>query len=444
MRKALMYSNIFPVFVFLILNLSAQSTAQNLWHPGILHSGDEIAFVKAQIAAGKQPWKTAFDRLKSDQSASLSYRATPFRSVDCGYYNQPNNGCNQMRNDGLAAYTQALLFVLTDDIRHADKAISIMDAWASTYQQNTDRNARLIVGWSAPYWANAGELLRAYPNSGWREADLKKFTEMLDKFLPYVKAPDTRINNWMQSRIEATMAIAVFKDDKAELNAAIARWNEYLPIYIWQASDGKGKIDGTTHETCRDLGHLNLGFGSMMYAAETAWKQGVDLFKPNIKRLTDFMELHAGWMTGSKAVPQNICGGRVRNRESDAVGISPPRGGGQKAWEIAYNHLNQRLGIPLPYTRQMILAQRPSGPALWVFKYETLMFAERPIGAIRPPLNIINQEPRLIHLSDFVSRDFYTLTGKSLGIFQGKEKPPFSILTGTAIISTRTPAPTFP
>ncbi len=372
-----------------------------LVHPGILSTAEELAAVAAHIAQGDSPWKEAFEDLESSTYAAIDYEPTPYAVVECGSYNMPNIGCTEQVEDGMAVYTHALLWYLTREQSHADKAIEIIDAWSSTYQENTDSNARLVVAWAVPWFANGAELLR-YSNAGWSESSIEQFAGMLNTMLPYVAVVDGRAerpeNNWMQSRIEAHLAIAVFLDDPPMLETALARWSFWLPYYIYQQTDGatplqlpdrtltqtlniwssSSYVDGLAMETCRDLGHLGLGFGSMIYAAETAWHQGIDLFAPNQKRLSDFMELHGAWMTGASAVPADICAGVIKAAQGDAQGISPPNGGGRKVWEVAYHELHDRLGLSLPFTREMIDSGRPAGAAHWVQKWETLTHAAEP------------------------------------------------------------------
>jgi hypothetical protein len=139
-------------------------------------------------------------------------------------------------------------------------------------------------------------------------------------------------------------------------------------------------VDGLAMETWRDLGHLGLGFNSMMYAAEAACQQGIDLFTPNKKRFSDFMELHGSWTTGTVKVPTNICAGVVKVAQADKAGIQPPRGGGNKAWEVAYSQLHDRLGMSLPFTQRMIRSGRPTGGGKWVSKWETLTHAVGPLS----------------------------------------------------------------
>jgi hypothetical protein len=62
---------------------------------------DQLAFVKAKIAAGAEPWTTAFNRAKSNGYGSLSYRAQPRAIVECGSFNMPNNGCSDEESPDL-------------------------------------------------------------------------------------------------------------------------------------------------------------------------------------------------------------------------------------------------------------------------------------------------------------------------------------------------------
>lgn len=337
--------------------------ATRLVHPGMLHSASELALVRARVEAQTEPWASAFKALQSSRYAALSYAEKPYATVECGSYNRPNIGCSQMVDDGMAAYSEALLWVMTGDVAHANKASEIIDAWAKVYQNNLQSNSNLVVGWAVPWYANAAEILR-YTPSGWTRAAIQRFTRLLSLWLPYVASTGGPQNNWTQSRIEAHLAIAVFLDDPAELAKAVARWNESLPLYVLD--------NGLGGETCRDLGHLGLGIRSMMYAAEIAWHQGTDLFGPNRARFQKFIELHGSWMLGEAAVPSTVCGGVVLAREGDTAGIAPPTGGGAMPLEILYAQLHGRLGVALPNLRQMLQAGRSVGAAHWVQKWETL------------------------------------------------------------------------
>lgn len=399
-KQLVLINKLFLTISFISLFFLHHSFGQVFRHPGILNSKEQLEVVKTKIAAGEQPWTAAFEKLKTSPYSDLSFQPEPFPTVDCGSYNKPNLGCNQMVENAMAAYCQSLMWVFTNDQRYADKAIEIINSWSGTYQQNTNSNSRLVVSWATPWFVNAAELLR-YTNSGWKKGDLDKFNGMLDKFLPYTLDETMPGNNWVLSAIEAHFAIAVFKDNRPLFNQAVERWKYRVKTYIYQSTDGQkplvitGKsdgdmtniwrsqtpgteyIEGLGMETCRDLGHLNLGFSSMIYGAETAWQQGIDLFTPEQKRLSDFMELHGSWMTGAKDVPSDICGGMVKARLAEKQGIKAPDGGGECAWEIAFNHLHDRLKISLPYSLKMLGHCRPAPISKWVTKGETLTHANR-------------------------------------------------------------------
>ncbi|MEO7309275.1 MAG: alginate lyase family protein [Chitinophagaceae bacterium] len=406
----LKYSYVFIFLCSLSINCSTQKlakvnivqqttgTSSFFKHPGILNSREQLSFIKKKLKNGEEPWKTAFKQLRESPFSSSNYQPKPYDVVDCGSYNKPNVGCDQQAQDGMAVYCNALMYCFTNDENYAKKALSIIDAWANTYQKNTSSNARLLVSWTAPWIANGAELLK-YEYPGWKKENENQVNKLFDKFLPYVMDETMPGNNWVQSAIEANFAIAVFKDDKPLFDKAVERWKTRVRTYIYESTDGDkpintpGKseketentwkqttsgtvyINGLAMESCRDLGHLNLGFNSMMYSAETAFQQNIDLFSLEQKRLTDFMELHGSWMTGAVKVPANICDGFIVAKRGDKDGITPPMGGGESAWEIAYSHLHDRLKIFLPYTKKMIEDKRPAHISKWVSKGETLTHA---------------------------------------------------------------------
>ncbi len=365
-------------------------------HPGILHTHEDLARLKGNM--GKDPWKTAYDKLLKDPISSLEYEPTPFAVVECGGFNNPNIGCNEINTDARAAYTHALLFVLTQDDKHADKAKGILKAWADKFKDITNTNAPLIAAWNVPFWANAAELLRSYDPT-WKQSDIKKLVAMFDQVMPDLHKGETtdRVTNWDHSKQEALMAIAIFKDDKPLFERAVKRFKNQLPKYIYLKSDGKTAknynkngydwwgtktfVEGLSGETCRDLGHMGgLGFSSLFYAMESAWHQGVDLFAFSKERFLATFKLHGAWMTGDKVVPTNICDdGKVVARLADKEGVKPPNGGGREEWEIAYNHFHTRLGESTPYVEEMVLEARPKGgrgSSRWVKKWETFTHAD--------------------------------------------------------------------
>ena len=383
--KKLIIRTVFYLFLFSVHFISQ---GQNFIHPGAMHTKEDLDFIKSKVIANKQPWKGAFDNLVASKFAKLNYSYKTFTDVKCGSYNNPNVGCNDMVENAIAAYTMALRFYISGDKQYAAKAIEIVDAWALKYRSNSESNSRLIVAWSAPWYVNTAEILRYTENSGWTDTHTQNLNDMLNRFKSYIFWEEKPANNWMMSTIEARIAIAIFQDDKKAFDDAIEKWRYRITTYIYQEADGeipilptgyawaniKGAwysgssnlkfVDGLCMETCRDMNHTKMGFQSVVYGAEMAWSQGIDLFRDESKRMADFLELHGNWMLGGE-IPSNICDGSIDFKGTKLESQAP--------FDLAYNHLHDRLGMDLPNTLKMIENKRPNTASRWVNKWESLL-----------------------------------------------------------------------
>src|SRR5438445_5577150 len=63
-------------------------------HPGVLVSKEQLDFIKAKIAAGAEPWKSAFHEAQSSRFGSLSYKPHAIATVECGPFSTPDVGCS--------------------------------------------------------------------------------------------------------------------------------------------------------------------------------------------------------------------------------------------------------------------------------------------------------------------------------------------------------------
>jgi hypothetical protein len=273
-------------------------------------------------------------------------------------------------NDAIAAYTQALLWSYTGDSSHAERAIQIMNAWSNTITDHTGSNAPLQAGWAAEVWPRAAEIIR-YTYSGWNNADIEQFETMLRKvYLPEVKNGWWGGNNWDLTMIDATMAIAVFIEDKSLFDHALAMWKDSVPAYIYMQTDGdlpnrprigsfsdkellglwknpSRLISGMTMETCRDQGHTAMGLAAIVNAAETALIQGVDLYAVEMDRLIQAAELNTRYLNGTEP-PESHCRNTLQKGGNASL----------VTYEILYNHFANRLQIPLTNTQQWIYSKR--------------------------------------------------------------------------------------
>src|SRR5205807_1933107 len=90
-------------------------SASGFYHPGVLVNRDQLDFIKAKVAAGAEPWKSAFEVAKSSEFASRDYTPHARATVECGPYSKPDLGCKDEQRDSEAAYTQALLWAISGD-----------------------------------------------------------------------------------------------------------------------------------------------------------------------------------------------------------------------------------------------------------------------------------------------------------------------------------------
>lgn len=339
-------------------------------HPGILVSRPMLELVKAKLAAGAEPWKSALAKAQQSRYGSLAYVPHPRAIVECGSYSNPDNGCSDEKNDVLAAYTQALLFAYTGNAANAKKAIEVMNAWSALLQDHTNSNAPLQSAWAAQVFPRAAEIIR-YTYGGWPADEVARFSKMLrEVYLPQVRNGSSANGNWELSMVEAALNIGIFTDDRATFDRAVEMWRERVPAYAYVAADGatphpppRGNktgaaltkywydqsvmLEGLSQETCRDLGHAQLGFAGIIDAAETARLQGVDLYGEQSERLRAMLEFHARLLNGAP-VPSDLCGGKLTSVKAAPM------------WEIALNHFVSRQGQALPETQKLVSTIRPT------------------------------------------------------------------------------------
>jgi hypothetical protein len=335
-------------------------------HPGVLVTRAQLDFVRAQVRAEREPWASAFRKARDSRWASLDWTPRPRKVVGCGAYSKPNHGCTDERDDAVAAYTHALLFALTDDTRHARKAVQILNAWSAVVKDHTLHNAPLQSAWAASIWPRAAELVR-HSDAGWAPAEVARFAATLKKvYLPEFARGSANTNgNWELSMIEAIVAIAVFTDDRRLFDRGVSMWRARVPAYFYMKTDGEravpapgghddtpekvvkrwheqtALVDGLSQETCRDFGHTQYGLSAALNAAETALHQGVDLYAAESARLTAALEFHAEYLLG-KSVPDWLCGGTVDLRQP------------LPTWEVGYNHYARRAGGSLPAAERLV------------------------------------------------------------------------------------------
>ena len=345
-------------------------------HPGLLHSSEEIAFVKEQLAAGKEPWKSAWQQLEAAEIASLSYSPEPRAKVVRGARNRPDLGSSQMSADSSAAYTHSLQWTLTGKTAHAEKAIEILNGWSFTLESVSGHDAMLLIGMDGVKFCNAAELLR-YTGAKWMTEDQKRFEQMLrEVFYPVIKDFNPTANgNWDASMIQTMLAMGVYLDDREMFDRAV---DQFL------RGEGNGAVEkylndfGECQESGRDQLHVQMGLGFLGNACEMAWKQGVDLYGAADNRLALGFEYTSRYNLGEdvRYEPYRSVEGRYYYPKISKRG----RGRFRPIYERILNHYQSRIGLKLPYSEKVAEEIRPEGTHSQHMPWGTLMFYGLPKG----------------------------------------------------------------
>jgi hypothetical protein len=368
-------------------------------HPGVMVSLPQLQFIRSQVQANAEPWKSAYNQMIGSTYASLSRTPKPRADVDCGAYSNPNNGCTDERQDAIAAYTDALAWYITGNSAYAQKSVQLMNAWASTITTHTNSNAPLQTGWAGSVWPRAAEIIR-YTYTGWAASDITAFSTMLrNVYLPEIINGSNSNGNWELAMMEASVGISIFLNDATDYDRAITRYLNRTAAYVYLSSDGalpktvpgsglntsaqiisywQGQstfVDGLTQETCRDFTHTGYGIASISDIAETAAIQGQNLYPQVGARLQQALGFQSTYELGT-AVPSWLCNGTVNK------GLGP-------ITEVGFNALHNRMGIAMPNTQTLTESRRPAGTNDLFVAWETLTNADNPYvipgGSTTPP-----------------------------------------------------------
>jgi len=341
-------------------------------HPGVLHNRADLDFVKNKVEIGEEPWKTAWEQLRSHSVAQLAYTPRPSEDVVRGPYNRPNIGGDDMLRDGSAAYTHAIQWTITGNAAHADKAIEILNAFATTLKSVGGHDARLLVGMAGINFVGAAEILR-HTYTEWKPSDQQRFEQLLRNVLyPVIENfYPTANGNWDAAMIQTMMAMGVFLDDHAMFDRA---------VHYYRDGEGNGAIRhyfnefGECQETGRDQGHTQMGLGYLGCAAEIAWKQGVDLYGEADNRLALGFEYTVKYNLGHDVPYQPYRS--VEGRYHYKTISDKSRGRFSGMYERVYHHYHDRMGMAMPYTKQVVERIRTEAWQMAFATRGTLMVAQ--------------------------------------------------------------------
>jgi hypothetical protein len=358
------------LLIFICLLVGKLPGIAQFTHPGILHSKQDIEFVKSKIRSGAEPWKSSWEKLKLSPKAELSWVSKPTKVIEVGYYSKPDIGGTDFRNDGAAAYTCALRYVLSGEKAYAEKAIEIINGWSYALDSVTNGNKKLLVGMVGIKYLNAAEILK-HNYGGWKKKDQQAFERMvMNVWYPLIKDFMPGYNgNWDAAIAQTVISIGIFMDRKDIFDLA---YNQILKGESNGAIDNYFNEWGQCQESGRDQGHTQMGLGFLSIVCEIAWKQKKDLYSAYDNRLALGYEYTAQYMLGEdvKYVKyKTFAGKQVFGDSISAIG----RGKFSPIYERAVHHYHNRMKLPMPFTKKALDKTRPEEESTGYVPWATLM-----------------------------------------------------------------------
>ncbi|MDX3529785.1 alginate lyase family protein [Streptomyces sp. ID05-39B] len=320
-------------------------------HPGLLHSATDLARMKSAVDGGQSSVYDGYLALAAHGRSQTAYNQQNTGQIT-SWGRGPSNFMGPAVADSAAAYQNALLWAVTGNRAHADKARDILDTWSASLTVVTGADGPLGAGLQAFKFLNAAELLRHTGYDGWPDADITRCERsFLDVWYPAVSGYMPYANgNWDLTALQTILAVGVFCEERTLFEdalrfAATGAGNGSVVHRIVTAA-GQGQESG------RDQGHEQLAVGLLGDVAQVAWNQGVDLWGFDGHRILANAEYAARYNLGG-AVPftpdLDRTGKYIRTTVSDKVrGTLPP------IYEMYYAHYAGVRGLDAPNTEAAV------------------------------------------------------------------------------------------
>jgi autotransporter-associated beta strand protein len=325
-------------FTFLV---STNAMAQRFVHPSIPFTKYDLDQLKANM--NQQPWLTGYNALAGDARSKLSYGMQgPFTEVG----RAPNLNNTKWISDMQAIHNLTFMWVFTGDSAYARKATNMLDAWAVTNTVWSGGEAMLDIGDYVPYFVTAADILRGlFP--GWSDSNTvhvkKYFANVIwpQSWVPY----PPRDNNKGALQLQIALSVAAFLDDAD-------KWNQAIELYRLDATAVLrcSLPNGEVGDAGRD-DHWFVQAAALLWGAEVAWKQGVDLYSEYGNRLLAIGELYNKYAFVGDTMTFTPFGGSAVYWQN--WGIAPGARHQAPFNNVIKAAYSLRKGIATPWTEQM-------------------------------------------------------------------------------------------
>jgi autotransporter-associated beta strand protein len=327
------------LLVFFFILIVTKTNAQRFVHPGIPFTKYDLDQLKANIT--KEPWLSAYNAFKGDYRSQLSYTGNPQVTVT----RAPNLNNTVWINDMIAVHHLAFMWIFTGDSAYARRGTDILDAWAVTNTVWGGNESMLDIGDFTQCWATGADILRGtFP--GWTDANTAHvknyFANVLypTSFVPY----QLRDANKGALQLKIALAAAAFCDDAT-------RFNEAIDVYRMDA--GGGLRNSLTNGEVGDAGrddHWRVQAAALVWGAELAYKQGIDLYEELDKRVLAIGELYNKYSFEGDTIPFIPFGGYASFWTNWGIPTGYKQGDYTNILHGAYK---LRKGIATPYNDRM-------------------------------------------------------------------------------------------
>jgi hypothetical protein len=242
-------------------------------------SDQRLRTLRQRIADRVEPTFSAFWKIRQVAASRTNYQPhVPETWYVPGYYRDAQGHTTSKRGlqeDANLAYTFALHYRMTDEVRSAEAAARLIDAWAGLQNLRTEDDSKLSFSYHFPALILAADLIVGF--DGWPAERQEAFRTFVRKKALPMNTMD-RANNWGNWGLVLVLASAAWLGDATWFGRGVDRWEAFIEHQI--AEDGH-----LAHEVHRNNGvgergiwYTHFSLMPQTIAAEIARVNGVDLY----------------------------------------------------------------------------------------------------------------------------------------------------------------------
>lgn len=222
-------------------------------HPGIWHSHEDLERIRIGVQDEKEPWHTAYGQFKNDEYSLANYTMQgPKTVLSRGLVSNYSTFTMDVR----AAWQNALMWYITKEQAHWDRATTILDAWGSNLTSIIGTDRSLLVALEGQLFVNAAEIMRWEGN--WTEVGAKwQGGSGFSNQLYWLFARQSIIvgqANYGMASISALLSFAVYLEDASLYNYALSMYQNDICAGLYGNWD---TTTGQSAEAGRDQGNVD-------------------------------------------------------------------------------------------------------------------------------------------------------------------------------------------